>query len=182
MAAALGAVAVEALLFVGLAAAFLLTRAAAGGAWPPAGQPWFPPGETALNSVLLLASGALVARAARRWEDPEARIAPVLFAAILLGAGFLLFQGVVWAGLVGRGLDLASSHHGRFFCLIVALHAAHCVGALALLAGVWLRLAPFREEGPPRRERLRESAFSAVRVPWYFAVASWPVLYLTLYS
>lgn len=181
MAAALATVAIEALLFVGLGATFLLTRAAAAAAWPPPGQPWFPAGETAVNTALLLASGALVSRAARTWEDAEARIAPLLFAAILLGGGFLLFQSVVFANLVDRGLDLTGSHHGRFFCLIVALHAAHCVGALALLTVVWLRLAPFRDEAPPRRESLLGSSFSAARVPWYFAVASWPILYLTLF-
>jgi heme/copper-type cytochrome/quinol oxidase subunit 3 len=181
MLAALALVAVEALLFVGLATAFLLTRAAAGAAWPPPGQPWFPLGETALNTAALLASGALVSRASRTWDSPDARIAPVLFAAILLGGFFLFFQGVVWLRLLGDGLRLTASHHGRFFCLIVAMHAAHTVGALALLGAVWLRLAPLRDDGAPRRERLRGSAFSAARIPWYFAVGLWPVLYVTLF-
>jgi heme/copper-type cytochrome/quinol oxidase subunit 3 len=178
--AALGFVLIEALLFVGLVGAFLLTRAAAAADWPPPGQPWFPPGETAVNTVALLASGALVSRAARTWERPDARVAPVLFSAILLGAFFLFFQGVVWLGAIGAGASLASSYHGRFFCLINAMHATHSVAALALLVAVWLRLKPLRDEAP-RRERLRGSVFSAARIPWYFAVASWPVLYLGLY-
>lgn len=182
MLGALGLVAIEALFFLGLMATFQLTRETAGVAWPPAGQPWFPLGETALNSVALLASGALVARAAHTWEDRDARIAPVLFAAILLGGFFLFFQGVVWLRLLGEGLGLTASAHGRFFCLIVALHAAHTLGALALLGVVWLRLGPFRDDGAPRRKPLRESGFSAVRVAWYFAVAAWPVLYVSLYS
>jgi len=181
MAASLVIVTFEALVFVGLVGAFLITRAAAGVAWPPPGQPWFPPGETAINTAALLASGALVSRAARTWENPDARIAPVLFTAVLLGGFFVFFQGVVWLHLVGKGLSLTSSHHGRFFCLIMAMHAAHTVGALALLAMVWLRLKPLRDDAPPGRGRLRGSTFSAVRVPWYFAVAIWPILCATLY-
>lgn len=181
MAAALVIVAFEALVFVGLLGGFLVTRAAAGAAWPPPGQPWFSLGEAALNTAALLASGTLVFRAARRWEDPEARISPVLFAAILLGAFFLFFQAVVWLRLIGSGLSVTSSHHGRFFCLINALHALHVVGALVLLGSVWLRLGPLRDEAAPPRGPLRGSAFSAVRIPWYFAVGIWPVLYVTLY-
>jgi heme/copper-type cytochrome/quinol oxidase subunit 3 len=181
LAAAFVLVAVEALLFVGLVGAFLLTRAAAAAAWPPPGQPWFPPGKIAINTAALLASGALVSRAARTWDDPEARIAPVLFTAVLLGGFFLFFQGVLWVEGIGEGLRPTASHHGRFFCLIVAMHAAHTLGALALLGIVWLRLAPLRDDGAPRRRSLRDSAFSAARVPWYFAVASWPLLYVTLF-
>lgn len=179
--AALVIVAFEALLFVGLLAAFLVTRTAVGAVWPPPGQPWFSPGELALNTAALLASGALVFRAARTWENPEARIAPLLFAAILLGSFFLVFQAVVWFRLIDAGLSVATSHHGRFFCLINAMHAAHVIGALVLLGIVWLRLGPFRDEGAPPRGHLRESAFSAARIPWYFAVGLWPVLYVTLY-
>ncbi|RIL06169.1 MAG: hypothetical protein DCC71_07690 [Proteobacteria bacterium] len=181
MLAAIVLVVIEALLFVGLVSAFWLTRAEAGGAWPPSGQPWFPPEELAINTVALLASGALVSWAARTWENPEARIAPVLFAAMLLGGFFLFFQGVVWLHLIREGLSLTSSHHGRFFCLIHVLHAMHTVGALALLGIVWLRLEPLRDDGVQSRERMWGSAFSAARIPWYFAVGSWPVLYFSLY-
>lgn len=181
LAAAIVIVAFEALLFVGLLGGFLVTRAAAGAAWPPPGQPWFSIGEAALNTTALLGSGALVFRAARTWEHPEARIAPLLFAAILLGVFFLFFQAVVWSRLLGSGLNVTSSHHGTFFCLINALHAVHVVGALVLLGSVWLRLRPLRDETPPPRGLLRGSTFSAARIPWYFAVGIWPVLYVTLY-
>ena len=33
----------DAMMVAGMVVIFLLTRAATGGAWPPAGQPWFPP-------------------------------------------------------------------------------------------------------------------------------------------
>ena len=78
--------AVEAMLFAGLVSAFMPTRAAAGGVWPPAGQPPLPLGETAINTAALLASGGLVFLAARAWEKRETRTGPLLTAAIALGA------------------------------------------------------------------------------------------------
>ena len=171
---------VETMMFVGMVSAFLLTRSAAGDAWPPDGQPWFPRGETTLNTAALLASGVLVFRAARAWRNPEARVGPLLIAAIALGAFFLFFQGVVWVGLIRDGLELTSSHHGNFFCLIVGMHAATTLGALIFLSLAWLRLKPFRDDVHPHGS-LSSSTFSAARILWYFAVGTWPVLYLCLY-
>jgi heme/copper-type cytochrome/quinol oxidase subunit 3 len=181
MVAMLVVVAFEAMTFVGLVCAFMLTRAADGAAWPPPGQPWFPLGETAVNTAALLAAGGLVYRAARTWENPEARIGPLLLAAIVLGSFFLFFQGVVWWNLIDEGLRVTSSHHGKFFCLIVGMHAGHTLAALAFLSVVWLRLKPFRDDDAPPRGPLHASAFSAARISWYFAVGVWPFLYLCLY-
>lgn len=177
--ATVAALAFEALFFVGMVAAFFLTRAADGAAWPPPGQPWFPPGESAVNAAALLLSGVLVFRAARNWENPEARVAPLLGGAIVLGGFFLFFQAFVWRKLLAGGLDVIATHHGKFFCLIVAMHAVHLLGALAFLGVVWLRLQPLRDDVPSRGP-LRGSAFSAARMAWYFAVALWPVLYVCL--
>lgn len=172
-------VAFEGMMFVGLVSAFMLTRAASGSAWPPPG-PWFPQWETAINTAALLASGALIFRAARVWPSREARIGPLLVAAITLGAFFLFFQGVVWVDLVRDGLTLASSHPGVFFCLIVGTHGANVLVGLVLLGIAWLRLKPFRDDVDPRGS-LSSSAFSAARILWYFAVGVWPVLYVFLY-
>ncbi len=170
----------EAMMFVGLVSAFMLTRAAAGGSWPPAGQPWFPLETTAINSAALLLSGALVFLSARAWQKREARIGPLLLAGIVLGAFFVFFQGLLWVTLIRQGLTLTSSQHGSFFCLIVGIHGANAVGALIFLGVAWLRLKPLRDGGEPRGS-LSSSAFSAARIFWYFVVGAWPVLYLCLY-
>jgi heme/copper-type cytochrome/quinol oxidase subunit 3 len=182
MVAMLSAMAFEAMLFVGLVAAFMLTRAAVGAVWPPAGQPWFPLGETLINTVALLTSGAFVFRAARKWNDPEAPIGALLLTAIILGGFFLFFQGVVWLKLISQGLTPTAGHHGKFFCLIIGMHAAHILGALIFLSFVWLRLKPFGDdEIPATRGSLNSSAFSAARISWYFGVGIWPALYVCLY-
>ena len=166
----------EAMMFVGLLSAFMLTRAAAGGAWPPAGQPWFALEETAFNSAALLLSGALVFLAARAWEKRGA----LLLAGIVLGAFFVFFQGIAWVTLIRQGLTLTSSQHGSFFCLIVVMHGANALGALIFLGSSWLRLKPLRDSEEPRGSP-SSSAFSAARILWYFVVGLWPVLFLCLY-
>jgi heme/copper-type cytochrome/quinol oxidase subunit 3 len=173
-------VAFEAMMFAGLVGAFMLTRATSDGIWPPSGQPWFPLGETIINTAALLVSGALVFRAGRVWERGAARIGPLLLAAIALGLFFLFFQGVVWVTLIREGLTLTSSQHGIFFCLIMGMHGANTVGALIYLGVAWLRLKPLSdvEEG---RGELSSGTFSAACVLWYFAVGAWPVLCLFLY-
>jgi heme/copper-type cytochrome/quinol oxidase subunit 3 len=105
----------------------------------------------------------------------------MLVTAIALGSFFLFFQGVVWFNLLRDGLDLTSSHHGKFFCIIVGTHAAHVLGSLVFLGVVWLRLKPFRDDEAPTRGALSRSAFSGARICWYFAVGIWPVLYVCLY-
>jgi cytochrome c oxidase subunit 3 len=161
----------ETMLFAGMVSAFMIVRASAP-IWPPPGQPRLPAGETALNTAALLASGValwLAQRAFRR--DPERARLP-LFAAIGLGAFFVLFQGLEWFRLIREGLTLTSSNHGSFFYLIVGTHAVHAVGAILALAWTGSLLV---------RNQLRQTTFSAVQVLWYFVVGIWPILYLRVY-
>lgn len=165
-------VAFEAMMFTGMLGAFLLTRAAAGATWPPPGQPWFPLGETGINTAALLLSGALVFQAGRTPVGREARNGPLLLAAVTLGAFFVFFQGVGWVGLIRQGLTLPPGQHPSFFCLIVGLHGATAVAALVFMGIVWGRLV----RGSPSSD-----ALPAARILWYFVVGLWPVLYACLY-
>ena len=162
---------VEAMLFAGMLSAFMLTRAAASGVWPPAGLP-LSLVETAVNTAALLVSGALVFQAAQLWEKRDAGIGALLLAAIGLGAFFLIFQGIESMALIREGLSLTAGQHGKFFGLIVGIYGAHALGALIFLGVARLRL---------KRGSLSSSAFSAARILWYFVVGVWPVLYLCLY-
>jgi cytochrome c oxidase subunit 3 len=163
---------VEAMMFTGLVSAFMLTRAAADGTWPPTGLPRLPLAETAVNTAALLVSGGLVFLAARAWQKREARIGPLLLAATALGAFFVFFQGMEWVALIRQGLTLTSSQPVNFFSLIVGMIGAHALGALIFMGVAWLRL---------KRGSLSSSTFAATRILWYFVVGVWPVLYLCLY-
>lgn len=161
----------EAMLFAGLISAFSIVRSSAL-LWPPPGQPRLPLEATALNTAALLASGVLLFTARRSFGRRREDSKRALLAAMLLGAFFVVFQGVEWVRLVAAGLTLTSSSLGSFFYLIVGLHALHAVAGLSVLAYTWLRM---------RRGWLASSQLAAAEVFWYFVVGLWPVLYLVVY-
>jgi heme/copper-type cytochrome/quinol oxidase subunit 3 len=171
----------DSMILAGMVGAFMLTRAAAGDAWPPAGRPWFPPEYMIINTAALLASAALVFSAARAWKKRQTRIGALLLAALMLGSFFILLQGLLWVDLIRQGSTLSSSPHGNLFCLIVATHGIHVVASVVFLAVVWLRVKPLRDDDHEVRGSQSSNTFWAARLLWYFTVGVWPVLYLCLY-
>lgn len=161
----------EIMFFAGLISAFIIVRSGAS-VWPPPGQPRLPFEDTALNTAALLVSGAVLLFAERAWRDSPAKASGRFLLSILLGAFFVVFQGVEWAGLLQEGLTMTSSTHGAFFYVIVGTHALHAVVALLAMAWGWLRL---------RSGTLSQSAFRTIQVFWYFVVLLWPFIYLRVY-
>ena len=161
----------EAMLFAGLISAFTIIRSSAM-LWPPPDQPRLPIEETALNTAALLASGVFLFLARRSFGRDRARTQRALLISMLLGAFFVIFQGIEWLALIGEGLTLTSSNFGSFFYLIVGMHALHAIIALGMLAYTWSRLA---------QGWLASSQLAAAEVFWYFVVGLWPFLYLVVY-
>lgn len=161
----------EIMFFAGFISAFAIMRGSAV-IWPPLDQPRLPAAETAFNSALLFASGALLFLAGRWHVTRPDRARSLLLGAVGLGAGFVLLQGREWAQLLAQGLTLSSSALGSFFYLIVGMHALHAVVALGVLVWVWLRM---------RRGDLSRPTLAAAEIFWYFVVGVWPVLYWRVY-
>ena len=161
----------ELMFFAGFISAFTIMRGSAV-IWPPPGQPRLPAAETAVNTVVLLASGValVLARRAYNRNAPSAR--KPLLAAILLGSFFVLAQGREWVQLIAQGLTMRSSALGSFFYLIVGAHALHAVVAIGGLVYVYRRLV---------RGWLPSSVLGAAEVFWYFVVGVWPLIYLRVY-
>ncbi len=162
---------VEVMLFAGMISAFTIIRSSAI-VWPPPSQPRLPIEETALNTAALLTSGVFLFLARRSFGRDRVRTQRALLVSILLGAFFVIFQGIEWAALIREGLTLTSSNFGSFFYLIVGMHALHAVIALGVLAYAWIRLT---------RGWLVSSQLAAAEVFWYFVVGLWPFLYLVVY-
>jgi cytochrome c oxidase subunit 3 len=164
----------EIMLFAGLTSAFVIGKAAAGAlGWPPLDQPRLPVAATAANTVVLLLSGALLARGqAALAARAASRAAALVTGAAGLGAWFVAWQGYEWARLAGFGLTLTSSTYGAFFYLIVGAHALHVVAALGALGWAAHRL---------RWGRLEATTLQAIGLFWYFVVGLWPVLYVLVY-
>ena len=163
----------EFMLFMGLISAFLIVKSnAVGQVWPPPGQPRLPVEETAVNSVILIASGVLLFLAHRAYRSGSKSFNGKLAGSIGLGLVFLAFQGVEWVALLGEGLTMASGAHGAFFYLLIGCHGLHAVFSVAFLIFVWVGSV---------RGRFSESAFWAAEVFWYFVVGMWPLLYWLVY-
>lgn len=155
-------------------------------AWPPPGQPQLPVGETALYTIALLFSGAILHSAstpfARDGNRARALVVAIgyrtatarrpLLISIMLGIFFVACQGATWFALLRAGFTFTSSRHGSFFHLIVGIHAFHAVAALCFLGYAYWRL---------RSGQLTPSLFRACQIYWYFVVGAWPVLYLQVY-
>ena len=161
----------EVMFFAGMISAFTIIKASAP-LWPPPGQPRLPVWDTAINTAALLASGLCLYRSAQLFRiDRQRALRPLLWA-LVLGAFFVIAQGVEWVALVGQGLTLRSSSLGSFFYLIVGMHALHAVVALGLLFATWRRL---------RQGWLARSQLATAEVFWYFVVGLWPILYAVVY-
>ncbi|RME23718.1 MAG: heme-copper oxidase subunit III [Deltaproteobacteria bacterium] len=162
----------EVMFFAGFISAFSVVRARADGVWPPPGQPTLPFEQTAMNTTLLLASGAVTWSAWLAWRRQTGKAATRLLVAIVLGAGFVALQGREWVALLAQGLTLTSSSLGSFFYVIVGAHGLHALAAISALAWSWVKL---------RKGELPASAFATVQVFWYFVVLIWPFIYFQVY-
>ncbi len=161
----------EIMLFSGMISAFSIVKASAP-LWPPPDQPRLPFEETALNTLALFASGALLALAQRRFATNRDSARGPLLGAIGLGAFFVAFQGYEWAQMLAQGLTLTSSTLGSFFYLIVGTHARHAIAALVFLVRVWRRHVS---------GWLQPSQLATAAVFWYFVVGAWPLVYWRVY-
>jgi heme/copper-type cytochrome/quinol oxidase subunit 3 len=154
-------------LFAALLLAYAVVRTEAP-LWPPPGLPRLPRGALAVNTMVLAAASLALrgaVSAARRAES--ARVRPYLAGALVLGAGFLALQVLVWHGLVARGLSPRSGVYGSVFFALSGFHAAHVLAGLVVLVTVaarGLRLLPLR----------------LTLAYWDFMLVVWAVLYIAV--
>jgi len=163
----------EVTFFTGLLSAFVVLRSQFV-TWPPMGQPRLPVEVTALNTVVLLASGVL----AFTWfavKDHPDKLARRIQYTFLLGALFLVIQGAEWVRLIQHGISTSRDVYGGLFYTIVGAHALHVSAAMVVLAVV-ARSASLGRYGASNLDGLR-----AARMYWLFVVGVWPVLYAVVY-
>ena len=164
----------EAMFFAGLVSAYLVIRAGIE-EWPPWGQPRLPVVATAFNTVVLLASGFIMAHSRACFKKNELALGRRwLGISILLGAFFLVFQGYEWIQLLKFGFTLSSSVYGGLFYLLIGAHGFHVMGALAILIYTWYRI---KTQGNP----ITPEGLFPFQLLWYFVVCVWPVLYILVY-
>jgi cytochrome c oxidase subunit 3 len=164
--------ATEAMFFAGLISAYVVNRSGAM-AWPPPGQPRLPIEVTAANTVILVLSAVALLLFRKNYFRTGSR--SLLRVAMLLGAVFIVVQGVEWVRLIGFGLTTRSSLFGSFFYTIIGIHAAHAVAGLMILVYLVLLL---RNSLPGEDAKNKITTCSMY---WIFVVAIWPLLYSLVY-
>ncbi len=166
-------VAMEVMFFAALISAYTIVKSGAL-FWPPPEQPRLPVTATAINSLVLLASGWLLFKANKSFSVKGGQEAAtrLLRLSIILGSVFVLFQGFEWVRLIGYGMTMTSSTYAGFFYLIVGAHGSHAVAAIFVLAIMLGKL---------KKNQLGQSEFWASQIFWYFVVGVWPVLYILVY-
>lgn len=168
-------IAAETMFFAALISALFVLRLGVP-VWPPPFQPRLPVGATGVNTLVLLASSAvMVAACAALARDDRRALTRRLALAALLGAVFLAAQGYEWARLVGFGLTVASGTYGATFYTLIGTHALHVLGAL-----VWLGIMAWLA-GRGRFAGGRTAAVKACAMYWHFVVGLWPILYVAVY-
>jgi heme/copper-type cytochrome/quinol oxidase subunit 3 len=183
----------DVMLFAGLLFVFWVLRLGAP-VWPPPLQPRLPLGLTAMNTLVLLASGLIVdmgipRRASQAPRAPRpgkavpfrdcrdfdrGRSRRWLGVGAALGALFLVVQGYEWVRIIGFGLTVTSGTYGALFYTLIGAHALHVLVALVWLSATLARLVRGSLSG-------HDGAVEACGLYWRFVVALWPVLYLCIY-
>lgn len=127
------------------------------------------------NTAVLLASSLALVRARQflrlRGLDGALRWTAAAFA---LGLAFLAGQAWAWRTLLAAGVYVAAHPNSGFFYLVTAVHAAHLLVALALLAWVLSRL--WRGRLPPDQPLL----MNLTAILWHCLDATWLYLFLVL--
>lgn len=129
-----------------------------------------------LNTLLLLTSSLCVAaavKAVRRGSTDRAR--PLLLAALLGGAGFLVVKAVEYAELFGDDLSPATNDFFMYYFILTWLHLLHLLVGMAVL--VYLRSLAGRAELTPKQVGYVEGGGCY----WHMVDVIWIVLFPLLY-
>jgi len=133
----------------------------------------------ALNTLLLVSSSALVARAVAlvRGGSPAAdhRAARCLAGAIACGAGFVLVKGSEYGTHFAAGMELSSSTFSMFYLGLTGFHFLHVLLGLVVLAILWqqTRAGAYR---PDNANGLESGA-----AYWHMVDLIWLVLFPLVY-
>jgi len=142
---------------------------------------WSRHGDPRLPTILLANTAVLAASSLSMWlaQRRVARGASPrrdLAATLVLGAGFLVLQGLAWRELWTRGLLPTTDLYGWTFYVLTGTHALHVIGGLPPLA---VALAKARAG---RYSPQEHAGVVLCAMYWHALDAIWVVLYGTLWA
>jgi len=167
-------IASEAIFFLMLviAFAFFQSRGMAGGPGPVG---TLHPVKTGIYSLFLFSSSFSVWRAGRSLPDNRRNGSLWLLATIVLGAVFLVGQGLEYKDLIAERVTIGRSLFGTTFFTLTGFHGLHVFIGLVLLTVLWL-LAVFGREGEPVA-----AATEPISLYWHFVDIVWVVIFAVVY-
>jgi cytochrome c oxidase subunit 3 len=164
-----------AMMFGALFFAYAMVRSRTG-VWPPSGVRPLPLALPGINTLVVLASSALLAGAIRRVRRGETRgLVLSVVGTIVLGAVFLTLQIVVWRRMALAGLLPRTGGYGAVFWSLTVFHALHVVAGLGVLS--WVLVGAVRGAWSAAR-------FAPLRLAgmfWHFVGTIWVLLYVLVY-
>ena len=134
-------------------------------------------GIPAINTVILLASGATVTFA--HWELKEGNRSGLcwwLAATVILGIIFVFMQAYEYMHAYEElNLTMRSGIYGTTFYMLTGFHGVHVTLGTTMLAVIWARSVKghFAED--------HHFAFEAVAWYWHFVDVVWLMLFITVY-
>ncbi len=165
----------EVMFFCALISAFNVIRSRVFGSWAPPFGITLPVAITALNTLVLLASGVFIHLAVRKAKGTgriSGEAGKLFLVSILLGALFVAIQGYEWVKLIGYGMSMTTGIFSATFFMLIGSHGAHALVAVLLMAIQFLRF---------KKGQLTVAGLEALRIFWGFIVLIWPILYGLVY-
>jgi cytochrome c oxidase subunit 3 len=162
----------ELMFFSGLFAAYFTLRAAATGAWPPAGVELDVPVSGLFTLLLVLSSGTMQLAVRAIEHGRVARFRRWVLITLLLGGVFVANQAREWATL---DFHVDSHAFGSAFYLMTGFHGLHVIGGLAAMLVLLLRASDRRFDAGAT------PAVEVVSYYWHFVDVVWIGLWATLF-
>lgn len=166
----------EVMFFFSMISAYIVNRASSRIPWPPLDQPRLPIEMTGVNTIILIASGAVFGSTMffiNKWDQNKTK--NFLWSSFSLGLLFVLVQGYEWTKLIEYGMSTEKSLFASFFYTIIGAHALHVVDGLIIMLVI---ISQFLKE--PNRDEVK-FRLQVLGVYWYFVVLIWPFLYYMVY-
>jgi cytochrome c oxidase subunit III len=168
-------IASEVMFFGGLFGAYFTIRSAAP-EWPPPDNPHLSAGYAAVLTAILVSSSVTMQFGV--WairQNHQRRLIMWLAVSLVLGAIFLVMQGLEYANLIEEGMTLDSGVFGSTFYTLTGFHGAHVAGGAAFILIVLLR-ARSGQFTARHHDTVEMASYY-----WHFVDVVWIGLFSTIY-
>ena len=168
-------IASEVMFFGGLFGAYFTIRSAAP-EWPPPDTPHLSAPYAAILTAILVTSSVTMQFGV--WairKNDQRRLKLWLAVSLLLGATFLVLQGLEYANLIEEGMTLSSGVFGSTFYTLTGFHGAHVAGGAAFIL-----ICLLRARSGQFTARYHDTVEMASYY-WHFVDVVWIGLFSTIY-